>query len=92
MTAKGKIWKLYQTPTFTTVLDKGELLVIVSISLLDTMNTFENFNIINMQIPVKDPIVLTDKLPSMVAWYRLKTSPIAVNPEQMKYVLLTATK
>ena len=29
---KGEIWKLYQTLTFTTVLDKGRFLVIVSIT------------------------------------------------------------
>ena len=45
-----------------------------------------------MPDPVKDPVVLTDKLPSMVTWYRLETSSIAVNLAQMKYVLLTATE
>ena len=89
---KVEIWKSYQTLTCTTVLDKGRFLVIVSIPLLDYMNIFDIFNIFNMLVPVKDPVVLTDKLPSMVAWYRLKTSSITVNLAQMKYVLLTATE
>ena len=38
-----------------------------------------------MPVPVKDPVVPIYKLPSMVAWYRLETSSIAVNLEQMKY-------
>ena len=45
-----------------------------------------------MPIPVNDPVVPTNKLPSMVAWYRLETSSIAVNLTQMKYVLLTPTE
>ena len=44
-----------------------------------------------MPVTVKDPFLPTYKLPSMVAWYRLETSSIAVNLAQMKYVLLTAT-
>ena len=45
-----------------------------------------------MPVPVKEHVVPTDKLPSMVAWYRLQTSSIAVNLAQMKHVLLTATE
>ena len=86
---KGEIWKLYQTLTCITVLDNGRFLVIVYIPLLDNTNTFKIINIFNMPVPVKDPIVPTDKLPSMVACHRLETSSIAVNLAQMKYVLLT---
>ena len=68
---KGEIWKLYQTLTFITVLDKGRFSVIVSIPVLDNINTFEIFNIFNMPVPVKDHVVATDKLHGMVAWYRL---------------------
>ena len=32
-----------------------------------------------MPLTVMDPVVTTDKLPSMVAWYRLQTSSIAVD-------------
>ena len=67
-------------------------MVIVSISLLDNMNIFEILNIFNMPVHFKDPVVPTDKLPSIVFWYRLGTSSIAVNHAQMKYVLLTATE
>ena len=56
----------YITLTCTTVLDKGGFLVIVSIPMLDNMNTFEIFNIFNMPVPVKDPVVPTDKISSMV--------------------------
>ena len=45
-----------------------------------------------MLVYIKDPVVLTDRLPSMAAWYRLETSSIAINLAQMKYVLLTATE
>ena len=44
----------------TIVFDKGIFLVIVLIPLLDNMNTFEIFNIFNMPVPVKDPVVPTD--------------------------------
>ena len=37
-----------------------------------------------MPVLINDPAVPIDKLPSMVAWYRLETSPIAVNLAQMK--------
>ena len=43
-----------------------------------------------MPIPVKDPVVQRDKCPSMVAWYRLESSLVAVNLAQIN-VLLTAT-
>ena len=72
---KGETWKLFQTLTCTTVLYKGRFLVIFSIPLLDNTNTFEiYYNISNMPVPVKDPVVTTDKLSSMVTWYRLETS------------------
>ena len=71
---------------------KGRFLVMVSIPLLDNMNTFKIFNIFNMPVPIKDPVVSTDKLPSMAAWYRLETSSTAVNLSQMKYVLLTTAE
>ena len=87
MTQK-EIWKLCETLTCTTVLDKSRFLVIVSIPLLDNVNTFEILNIFNMPVPVAS----RNKLPSMVAWYRLETSSIAVNLAQMKYILLTATE
>ena len=45
---KGEIWKLYQTLTCTTVLDMCKFLVIVSIPLLDNMNTFKVSDIFNM--------------------------------------------
>ena len=37
------------------MLEKGKILVIVSIPLLDNDDKFEIFNIINMSIPMKDP-------------------------------------
>ena len=86
----GVVWKLYQTLICTTVLDKGRFLGTVSIPLLDNTNTFEIFNILNMPIPVKGPVVPTDRLLSMTAWYRLETPSIAVNLAQLKNVLLTA--
>ena len=45
-----------------------------------------------MLVFVNDPVIPRDELPSMVVWYRLETSSIAVNLSQMKYVLWTATK
>ena len=89
---KKEIWKLYQTLTCNMALDKGRFLVIVLIPLLDNMNTFDIFNVFNMPVPVKNPIVPTDKLPSMVALYRFETTSVAVNLVQMKYVLLTTTE
>ena len=67
-------------------------MVIGSISLLDNMSTFEIFNIFNMAVPVKDPVVPKDKLPSIVAWYRLETSSITFNLAPIKYVFLTDTE
>ena len=69
----------YIRPTCTTVLDKGRFLAIVSIPMLDSMNTFEIFNFFNMPVPIKDPVVPTDKPPSVVAWYRLETSSVVIN-------------
>ena len=83
---KGEIWKLYHTLPCTTALDKARFLVIVSIPLLDNMYTLEIFNIFNMPIPVEDPVVPTDKLPSMVPWYILDIYSTVVNLVQMEYV------
>ena len=78
---KGEIRRLFQTLTCTTALDSGGLLVIVSIPLSDNMNTFEFFKTFNMPVPVKDSVVPTDQLPSIVAWYRLETSSLSVEQE-----------
>ena len=50
-----EIWKIYQTLACTTVLDKGQCLVIISIPLLDMFNKFENFDIFSMPEPIKNP-------------------------------------
>ena len=44
-------------------MDMGIFLLIVSIPLLDDMNTFVIFNIFNMSVPVTDPVVPIDKTP-----------------------------
>ena len=67
-------------------------MAIVTIHLLNNMNTFEIFKVFNMPVPVKDPVVPTDKFPNMVTWYRLVTSLIAVNLAQIKFVILKATE
>ena len=54
---KGEIWKLCHVLTHTTVLDKGRILVLVSIPLLDNMNPFVISNIFNMPVPVMDYVV-----------------------------------
>ena len=89
---KGEIREFYQTLTCTKALDKGRFFLIISVPLLENVNTFAIFNIFNIPVPVKDPVVPTDKLPNMVAWYRLETSSIALNFTQMKNVLLIATE
>ena len=49
------------------------------------MSTLGIFHIVNMLVHVKDQVVPTHKLPSMVPWYRLETFSIAVNLAEMKY-------
>ena len=70
--SKGKIWKFYQTPTCSTMLDEGRLLVIVSVLLLEKINKFEIYDAFDMPVP-------HDKTPNMVASYRLEAVSIAVN-------------
>ena len=48
-------------------------------------------NICNIPVPVKDLVIPTYKLPSMVACYRLEAS-LVFNLSQVKHVLLTATE
>ena len=84
--------KVLSDSYFSTVLDKCRFSVFFSIPLLDNMYTFEILKIFYMLDPVKDPVVLTDKLPDMVVWYRLEASSIAVNLAQMKYILWTVTE
>ena len=56
---KGKIWKLYQTLTCSTVLDEGRFLVIVSIPLLDKINNVAIYDVFNMAVPHdKTPICM----------------------------------
>ena len=78
---KGKIWKFYQILTWSTVLEEGRLLVIVSIPLLDKINKFEIYHVFNVPVP-------HDKTPNMVASYRLEAVSIAVNLVEIKYILL----
>ena len=86
---KGEIWKLYQTLTCTTVLDRGKFLVIVLIPLLDKAKKFEIFDIFNMPVPMSNPHISEKQLPSMVARYHLEADSIAINLEEMKYALLS---
>ena len=61
--------------------DEGRFLVIVSIPLLDKINKFENYDVLDIPVP-------HDKAPNMAALYRLEAVSIAVNLAEMKYVLL----
>ena len=47
----GELWKYYQPLTCTTILDRGMFLVVVSVPLLDRVNKFEIYNVINSQLP-----------------------------------------
>ena len=78
---KGKISKFYQNLTCSNVLNEGRYLVIVSIPLLEKINTFEIYNVFHMPIPY-------DKTPNMVSSYRLEAVSIAINLAEMKHVLL----
>ena len=58
------------------------------IPLLDKSNKFETFDICSIPVPMKNSKA-PDNLPNMVAWYNLEVYSIAVNLEQMRYVLFS---
>ena len=62
----GEFWKFYLTLSCTTVLEKGKMLAVASISFLDSNDNFEIFDILNMPVPMKDTIVATEKLPNIL--------------------------
>ena len=66
--------------------------MIVSIPLLDNNDKFEIFDISNIPVPMNDTTISTEKLPNMIACYRLETQYIAINFEKMQYALITTTE
>ena len=86
---RREIWKLYKILTCTTVPEKGRFLVVVSIPLLDKNSKFEIYEIFNIPVPKVNQEIQDNNTSHMVAWYQLETTSIAINTNQMKYVLLT---
>ena len=66
-----EILKMYQTLVCTTVLDKEQFLVMLSISLLAKFNKFEISDIFSISVPIKNPKLPNDNLPKLVAWYNV---------------------
>ena len=83
-----ELWKYYQSLTCTTILDRGMFLVVVSVPLLDRDNKFENYHVINSQLPFYDSNLTVSLQPNLVAKYKLETSALAINPERTKYMIL----
>ena len=87
-----ELWKFYQSLACATILDHAQFLVIVSVCLLDAVNKFEVYNIYNLPLPIKDPNVAVKEMPNMVAEFKLESKLLAINLEQMKYILLTSAE
>lgn len=78
------LWFFYRFLTCTTVLHDSQILVIISVPLLDSNNKFEVYKAYNLPTPMHKN---RTKLLSMVAKYDLDVEYFAVNAERSKYVL-----
>ena len=87
-----ELWKFYQSLTCTAILNHAQFLVIVSVPLLDAVNKFEVYKIYNLPLPLKDPNVAVKEMPNMVAECKLESKLLAINLEQMKYILLASAE
>ena len=81
-----ELWKYYSALGCVTFLEDKKLLVLVSISLLDRMNMFEIYQVINSTIPSHQ---VEQKL-KKIAKYKIKTEFIALNPARTRFMLLTS--
>ena len=68
------------------------LTLVVLVPLLGAVNKFEVYNIYNLPLPIKDPNVAVKEMTNMVVEFKLESKSLAINLEQMKYILLTSAE
>jgi len=77
------MWTFYKTLTCTTLIDQDQLIVVLTIQLLDNRGKFEIFKIHNLPIPYNG----TDQ--TIQAKFQLESSHIAINKRRTQFALLS---
>lgn len=90
---KSNIWEYYRMLTCSVVFDNDQILVVISIPLIDRGNQFEIFKVYNLPIPNHELMQtkLTDDSSDkrhLVANYQLEAKAIAINQQRTRYILL----
>ena len=81
------IWTFYKTLTCTTLMEGGQLIVVISIPLLDNVGAFEVFRIHNMALPLNG-----SNQTNVLARFSLEASAIAVNKRRTHFAALSASE
>ena len=88
---KKDIWTYYRFLTCATVLSENQMLVIVSLPLVNIHHKYYIYKVHNLPFPIKGK---DDNVPSalksMVAYRRLESKYIGVNMERSRFMLLDA--
>ena len=83
-----ELWHYYNSLGCLTLVEKGRLLIVVSLPLLDSSNIYEVFQVINLPIPYPH----RKQGSGTVVKYKLKSENIALDLTREKFILLTPTE
>ena len=82
------LWYYYKYLTCNTVLDQHQILIIISIPLIEEQSTFEIFKAHNLPVPYISNNI-SDYAPILTAKYDLEASYLAINKQRTEYLLVT---
>lgn len=79
---KGDIWKYYQSLTCATIIEGGQIIIIVSLPLLDQDNIYEIYEITSIPQPYGNKSI------NMVASHPIESRVLAIDKRRSRYLLL----
>ncbi|XP_069106680.1 LOW QUALITY PROTEIN: uncharacterized protein [Argopecten irradians] len=85
------LWDYYRYLTCTTVLVDEQILVVISIPLLDVNGRFDIYKVHSLPVPRVSPNISSNSI-GMTAQYQIESKYIAVNAERTQYMLLSETE
>ena len=90
---QNELWEFYRILTCTTIFENSNILVIMSIPLLDHSEMYEVYVAHNLPVPFnkKDQLLGNNDF-TAVAQYDLETTTFAINKERTKFVLLSTSE
>lgn len=82
------LWKYYKYLTCSTIVRDKQILIVVSIPLLDLSSTYKVFNVHNLPLPFMNRTKGVIQSTEMTAQLEIEANSIAFNVERTKYILL----